>query len=197
MLSTIRPLLRPTPLIALSTTGLLLAATFSRTPKPPNMSTSSTQQPFPVTQYKPRHTTWPYSASDFTRQDESVDSSFYSAPRFVTHIDDAAIASLSEYYDTALPRKGRILDYCSSWVSHYPPSITSAASRGDLKITGLGMNNAELAANKALNHGRILVDLNLNPDISAALHSASALLSPVAVATSSPPTRTSAVTAEE
>ncbi|KAK4541748.1 hypothetical protein LTR36_007457 [Oleoguttula mirabilis] len=131
------------------------------------MSTAS--QPWPVTQYKPRHSSWPYTAADFTRQDESTDSSFYSAPRFVTHIDDAAIASLREYYDTVLPTKGRVLDYCSSWISHYPPSIEDAAASGELKVTGLGMNKAELDANKVLSNGRVLVDLNVNPDISSAL----------------------------
>ena len=170
MLSTIRPLLRPIPLIGLSTGGLIIAATLSRTSKPATMST--TAQPWTVSQYKPRHTTWPYSPSDFTRQDESTDTSFYSSPRFVTHIDDAAIASLREYYDTALPKQGKILDYCSSWISHYPPSIESAALNGELKITGLGMNKAELDANKVLNHGRLLIDLNVHPNINTALREA-------------------------
>ncbi|KAK5136372.1 hypothetical protein LTR08_003498 [Meristemomyces frigidus] len=135
------------------------------------MSTT-TSQPWKITQYTPRHASWPYSPSDFTRQDESTDATFYSAPRFVTHIDDAAIASLRTYYDTALPRTGRILDYCSSWTSHYPPSLASAAQHGALKITGLGMNSAELAANDLLTHGRLLIDLNTHPDINAALRSA-------------------------
>ncbi|KAK5125477.1 hypothetical protein LTR85_000587 [Meristemomyces frigidus] len=134
------------------------------------MSTASQQ--WPVTPYKPRHSSWPYSPSDFSRQDESTDSSFYSAPRFVTHIDDAAIASLREYYDAVLPRKGQILDYCSSWISHYPPSVEEAAASGELKVTGLGMNKAELDANKVLNNGRILVDLNVNPDMFGALQDA-------------------------
>jgi len=133
---------------------------------------STTSQPWPITQYTPRHSSWPYNPSDFTKQDSSPDTSFYSAPRFVTHIDDAAISSLRQYYDTALPKKGRILDYCSSWISHYPTSIEEAAASGELKVTGLGMNKAELDANKVLNNGRILVDLNANPDISAALQDA-------------------------
>lgn len=170
MLSTIRPLLRPIPLLGISTSGLILAATLSRTPKPAAMSTSS--QPWPVTQYTPRHSSWPYNPSDFTRQDRSPDSSFYDAPRFVTHIDDAAIASLRDYYEAVLPKKGRILDYCSSWISHYPPSVEKAAASGDLKVIGLGMSKAELDANKVLNNGRLLVDLNDNPDISSALRDA-------------------------
>jgi hypothetical protein len=136
------------------------------------MSTSSSAGKWPVQQYQPRHTSWPYNPSDFTRQDSSKDSNFYSQPRFVTHIDDAAIATLREYYDTVLPRKGRILDFCSSWISHYPPSIEQAAASGDLKVTGLGMNKAELDANKVLNNGRLLLDLNANPDLNSELKDA-------------------------
>lgn len=139
------------------------------------MSTSTKQ--WSVQQYHPRHQTWPYKASDFDRQDPSTDSSFYSSPRFVTHIDDAAIASLRDYYSTALPREGRILDFCSSWVSHYPKPIEEAASRDavTLKITGLGMSEPELAANKILNNGRIVKDLNEDPNIHDALLQAQAI----------------------
>ena len=128
-----------------------------------------TTQSWNVKQYTPRHQSWPYNPSDFTRRDSSADTSFYSAPRFVTHIDDAAIATLREYHDTTLPRKGRIFDFCSSWVSHYPKSVEDAAKQGDLKITGLGMNQAELDRNAVLNNGRVLKDLNVDPGIAAAL----------------------------
>lgn len=167
-----RPFLRPLPLVG--ATGLFLAATLS-TARPAAMASSS--QNWPVKQYTPRHQSWPYNPSDFTRQDSSPDSSFYSAPRFVTHIDDAAIASLREYYDATLPRKGKILDFCSSWVSHYPKSIEEAAATGALQITGMGMNKAELDANQALNNGRVLEDLNDDPDICAAL-SAGKIITP-------------------
>lgn len=136
-------------------------------------NTTSTQ-PYKVTPYTPRHTSWPYTPSDFTRQDSSPDTSFYSSPRFVTHIDDLAIASLRSYYATVLPTKGRILDFCSSWISHFPPAIEHAATgeNPSLKITGMGMNKAELEANKLLNNGRLLIDLNKTPDdIASALRS--------------------------
>ena len=129
-------------------------------------------QDWPVKQYTPRHTSWPYNPSDFNRQDNSPDGNFYSAPRFVTHIDDAAIATLRTYYDKTLPRKGKILDFCSSWISHYPKSLEDAAADGELAVVGMGMNDAELKANKILNAGRLLVDLNDNPDISGALRNA-------------------------
>lgn len=134
------------------------------------MSTSAKE--WPVKSYSPRHNSWPYSEMDFFRSDSSPDPTFYSVPRFVTHIDDAAISTLREYYDTALPKKGRILDFCSSWVSHYPESVESAAASGDLKVIGLGMNKAELDANNVLNNGRLIFDLNEYPDIAAALQKA-------------------------
>lgn len=107
--------------------------------------------------------------------DSSSDAGFYSAPRFVTHIDDRAIASLQEYYDTALPRQGRILDFCSSWVSHYPKDVEAASSSGQLKVSGMGMNKAELDANDVFNNGRLLVDLNDNPDVATALKKSGAV----------------------
>lgn len=131
------------------------------------MATTGPAKPWLIKQYTPRQTV--YSSSDFDRQDDSPDSSFYSAPRFVTHIDDAAIATLKEYYDTSLPEKGKILDFCSSWVSHYPSRVEKAAEAGELEVIGLGMNKAELDANKCLNSGRLLVDLNNDPSISRAL----------------------------
>lgn len=136
---------------------------------------STTSKPWPVQQYTPRHTSWPYNPSDFTRQDPSPDASFYSAPRFVTHIDDAAIKTLRDYYDTVLPKNGRILDFCSSWISHYPPSVEKAAESGELHVVGMGMNKAELDANVVLNSGRLLVDLNNNPDVATALRDARAI----------------------
>jgi hypothetical protein len=167
----IRPLLRPLPLVTLSTTALYLTATLS-SPRTATMSTINTNPTYRIEPYVPRHATSPYTASDFTRHDSSPDPSFYASPRFVTHIDDAAIESLRDYYAAVLPRKGRILDFCSSWVSHYPPAVEDAAREGKLKVTGMGMNEAELKANGVLNAGRLLVDLNESPDIHSALKSA-------------------------
>ncbi|MEP6651066.1 MAG: hypothetical protein ABJA74_14335 [Lapillicoccus sp.] len=59
----------------------------------------------------------------FRRQDESSDLAFYRSPRFVTHIDDGAIAAVGELYaelgiDGASGQPRRVLDLMSSWVSH-------------------------------------------------------------------------------
>lgn len=155
MQSLVKSLLRPIPIIGISGVCLYLTASLSTTSTRKAAMVSSTS--YRAEPYTPRHTSWPYSPSpDFTRQYSSPDTSFYTSPRFVTHIDDAAIVSLREYYDSVLPRKGKILDFCSSWVSHYPPSIEQAVQRGELQVTGMGMNKAELDANALLNNGRVL-----------------------------------------
>lgn len=55
-------------------------------------------------------------------QHRSPDTLFYESPRFVTHIDDPAIAALTKYYSEVLPPSNTpgvaILDMCSSWVSY-------------------------------------------------------------------------------
>ena len=39
---------------------------------------------------------WPFRPEMFDRYDESSDTLFYNAPRFVTHIDDGAIKALTK-----------------------------------------------------------------------------------------------------
>lgn len=92
----------------------------------------------------------------FTRIDESPDEIFYAAPRFVTHLDDAAIAAVTQLYREYFPSGGAVLDLMSSWVSHLPPE---AAYR---RVVGLGMNREELAANPRL-HRWLAQDLNETP----------------------------------
>ncbi|KAM1155645.1 hypothetical protein ACFX2B_026270 [Malus domestica] len=73
---------------------------------------------------------FPFKPQDFQRFDEkenrqvvfyafrSSDSVFYEAPRFVTHIDDPAIAALTKYYSKVFPPSNTagvsLLDMCSS-----------------------------------------------------------------------------------
>lgn len=94
----------------------------------------------------------------FDRQDESRDGDFYSHPRFVTHIDDAAIAEVTKLYRELFPNKGAILDLMSSWVSHLPPEVDYS------RVVGVGMNSEELAANKQIDQW-LVQDLNENPDL--------------------------------
>ena len=124
---------------------------------------------YPSYRYQPRTQSFPYTAKDFLRADESSDTDFYSSPRFVYHIDDNAVSLIRSYYDQVFPRKGRILDFCSSWVSHFPQALEEIAvktAKGELgadeaplHVVGMGMNKAELDANPVLSN-RILQDLN-------------------------------------
>jgi SAM-dependent methyltransferase len=91
----------------------------------------------------------------FRRYDESPDTLFYLQPRFVTHIDDAAIAAVTQLYRELFPPDGTILDLMSSWVSHLPEEVQYR------RVVGLGLNREELAANPRLD--AFLVH-NLNAD---------------------------------
>ena len=97
--------------------------------------------------------TGPFPEGFFDRIDTGPDAHFYSVPRFVTHIDDAAIAAVGELYE-ALGIRGDVLDLMGSWVSHFRVAPAH--------LTVLGMNEAELAANPAAT-ATIVHDLNADP----------------------------------
>ena len=92
----------------------------------------------------------------FAKIDTDDDALFYDEPRLVYHIDEHAVAALTEFYRTALPPGGVLLDLMSSWVSHLPPDVPYA------EVIGIGMNAAELAANPRLDR-RLVHDLNREP----------------------------------
>jgi len=97
-------------------------------------------------------------AAAFDKDDPSPDAEFYDFPRFVTHIDDAAIAAVTAIYRDVLPSGGTILDLMSSWVSHLPDNI------GYSDVIGLGMNADELARNSRLTRW-FVQDLNSDPKL--------------------------------
>jgi len=129
---------------------------------------------------------WPYTKADLNRLDNSDDSKFYQEPRFVTHIDDDAIDALTSFYKqqftdylktkTSSGSKEEkqqeeidVLDLCSSWISHLPPPSISSSEEEENnnaamlkygKVVGVGMNEAELQANKQLTRF-ITKDLNV------------------------------------
>jgi SAM-dependent methyltransferase len=94
----------------------------------------------------------------FDKLDAEEDELFYEPSRLVQHIDDGAIAALTEFYRTALPAGGVLLDLMSSWVSHLPPEIAYA------QVIGHGMNAEELAANPRLTR-RFVQNLNRDPNL--------------------------------
>ena len=100
----------------------------------------------------------------FARIDGEADEVFYEPPRLVYHIDEHAVAVLTEFYRTALPAGGTLLDLMSSWVSHLPPEVDYA------EVIGHGMNAEELAANPRLSRWFVQ---NLNRDTALPLADAS------------------------
>jgi SAM-dependent methyltransferase len=92
----------------------------------------------------------------FRRLDEGPDEAFYREPRFVTHIDEAAIATVTDLYRRYFPPGGAILDLMSSWVSHLPPEVEYA------RVVGVGMNAEELAENPFLDEWHVQ-NLNREP----------------------------------
>jgi len=98
-------------------------------------------------------TVWP--DGFFARDDERPDPEFYASPRFVTHLDDRALAAVGELYDE-LGLTGDVLDLMSSWVSHFRSTPAT--------LTVLGLNAEELAANPAAT-ARTVRDLNADPSL--------------------------------
>eukprot|EP00658_Telonema_sp_P-2_P044461 TRINITY_DN32360_c0_g1_i1.p1 TRINITY_DN32360_c0_g1~~TRINITY_DN32360_c0_g1_i1.p1 ORF type:complete len:177 (+),score=39.06 TRINITY_DN32360_c0_g1_i1:3-533(+) len=96
---------------------------------------------------------WPFEARHFQRFDEEQDSEFYQAPRLVTHVDSAGTDALTRHYGSVLRPGDKVLDLCSSWVSHYPADWEPG------EVVGLGMNFEELDQNPILDQ-RLVLDLN-------------------------------------
>jgi SAM-dependent methyltransferase/FKBP-type peptidyl-prolyl cis-trans isomerase 2 len=99
-----------------------------------------------------------FSDDPFRREDEKDDAAFYRQPRMVQHIDDMAIGVIGQIYGQHLAPGMRVLDLMSSWQSHVP------AGAGVSAMTGLGMNEEELAANPQLTE-RVVHDLNRDPSL--------------------------------
>jgi hypothetical protein len=74
----------------------------------------------------------------------------------VEHIDDAAIAAITDLYREIMPAGGAILDLMSSWVGHLPPEIAYR------RVVGIGTDACVLAENPFLDEWRVQ-DLNRDP----------------------------------
>ncbi|GAB4361679.1 MAG: methyltransferase domain-containing protein [Cyanophyceae cyanobacterium] len=94
-------------------------------------------------------------ASQREKLDASNDADFYDQPRFVTHVDEGFIQTLTDLYRDRLRPGMRILDLMSSWVSHLPDEMAFEW------VEGHGLNEAELARNRRLNH-YVVQNLNEN-----------------------------------
>ncbi|KAG7354855.1 type 11 methyltransferase [Nitzschia inconspicua] len=103
----------------------------------------------------------PFRPEDFSRSDSNDDGWFYKVPRLVYHIDEPAVASLTQYYRNNIAPKSDILDICSSWVSHYPLEFPETMG----KICATGMSSLELQFNDQLTGGYEQRDLNVDPKL--------------------------------
>ena len=92
----------------------------------------------------------------FLKEDAAPDPLFYVQPRFVTHIDEHAIAAVTGLYRALFPAGGTVLDLMGSWVAHLPAEVDYAA------VIGHGMNEEELKANPRYTRW-FLQDLNADP----------------------------------
>lgn len=91
-----------------------------------------------------------------SRADETPDEWFYAQPRLVTHIDQGAIAAVTQLYREYFAAGGAVLDLMSSWVSHFPAEVEYS------QAVGLGMNETELKRNPRLSDYAVH-NLNANP----------------------------------
>jgi SAM-dependent methyltransferase len=98
----------------------------------------------------------PFPREFFDKQDPGDDALFYTMPRLVVHIDEHAIAALTDAMRSLLPPGGVYLDLMSSWRSHLPPDMHPA------RVVGLGMNAEEMAQNPQLDK-YVVHDLNQQP----------------------------------
>ncbi len=97
-----------------------------------------------------------FSGTPFDRIDETDDANFYRKARLVHHLDDTARQQVGALYGRLLQPGMNVLDLMSSWTSHLPETLEG------IELTGLGMNEEELAANPRL-HSYRQHDLNTLP----------------------------------
>jgi SAM-dependent methyltransferase len=99
-----------------------------------------------------------FADNPFQREDEGRDSSFYTQPRLVSHVDTRAQAVIAALYSRLLKPGLAILDLMSSWQSHVPNGLGFAG------LVGLGINEEELQHNPRLTD-HVIHDLNQDPGL--------------------------------
>ncbi|GJD08744.1 hypothetical protein Gasu2_30320 [Galdieria sulphuraria] len=100
--------------------------------------------------------TWPYTAQDFSRLDESSDLLFYSHQGWFIISTTLLLEHSPSSIDNTLFPIFDILDVCSSWVSHYPDDYKARW------VAGIGLNELELSKNPRLDTYDV-IDLQENP----------------------------------
>ncbi|MFZ7111961.1 MAG: methyltransferase domain-containing protein [Desulfatiglandales bacterium] len=93
----------------------------------------------------------------FSRLDASDDGAFYTRDRFVSHLDRLASSTVEKIIGTLVIEEDPvILDLMAGWDSHIPTVLHPS------RTVGLGLNENELKANKALTE-YVLHDINKEP----------------------------------
>lgn len=93
---------------------------------------------------------------EFSRKDETVDSVFYEKERPGPHLDALALNTVERIIQAlTVEKEPRILDLMAGIDSHIPSEVKSG------KVTGLGMNVAELEKNERLDD-YVVHDLNVD-----------------------------------
>ena len=100
----------------------------------------------------------PFRPEFFARLDEESDETFYTMPRKVVHIDEAAIAAIKQGLPEVLPPDGVVLDLLSSWRSHWPAGFPKQ------RLVGLGLNAEEMADNPDLDE-YVVHNVNATPQL--------------------------------
>ncbi|KAL2505244.1 S-adenosyl-L-methionine-dependent methyltransferase superfamily protein [Abeliophyllum distichum] len=106
--------------------------------------------------------------------DLKPDREFYAYPRFVTHVDEKFISTLTDLYRERLRPEMEILDLMSSWISHLPEEVKYK------KVVGHGLNAQELSKNPRLDYF-FVKDLNQDQKLAVENGSFDAVLCTVSV----------------
>ncbi|KAL0302177.1 UNVERIFIED_CONTAM: hypothetical protein Scaly_3039400 [Sesamum calycinum] len=109
-----------------------------------------------------------------TKLNNYPDREFYAYPRFVTHVDNNFISTLTNLYREILRPEMEILDLMSSWISHLPQEVKYK------KVVGHGLNAQELARNPRLDYF-FVKDLNKEQELQMENGSFDAVLCTVSV----------------
>ncbi len=102
----------------------------------------------------------PFFAPDaFSRLDENEDGLFYTQDRFLSHLDSMALQTVEGLIGGLVFEEDPvILDLMAGWDSHLPEGLKTA------RVVGLGLNERELAQNRALEEV-VLKDINNEPSL--------------------------------
>jgi SAM-dependent methyltransferase len=98
-----------------------------------------------------------YPQDAFAREDESDDAIFYAIDRFVSHLDEKALAAVRRVIGSLIVEKDpRVLDLMAGCDSHLAEGLSPA------RVVGLGLNDNELRGNPALTE-YLIHDVNRDP----------------------------------